>query len=103
MGRAAAVIDKACAIESQYFRSNVDPSDRYVLSPAAKIGGTRLHPARSTFAHLWLAGDWTLTGINAGCAEAAITSGMLAARALGGEPRDAQFTDYFLQFGAPEP
>jgi hypothetical protein len=98
---ASAACDKSDAIERQYFRANVDPSARYVISPPGAIGGTRLHPAGSTFNHLWLAGDWTLNGLNAGCAEAATTSGILASRALAGEPRDATFTDYFGQAGQP--
>ena len=76
-------------------------ADRAARIAHGAIGGTRLHPAGSTFNHLWLAGDWTLNGLNAGCAEAAITSGMLASRALAGEPRDATFTDYFGQAGQP--
>ena len=58
-----------------------------------------LHPAARTFGNLLLAGDWTLNGVNAGCAESAITSGMLASREVVGEPRDHLFTDYFLQAG----
>jgi hypothetical protein len=37
-------------------------------------------------ANLYLAGDWTATGINGGCVEAATMSGMVVAAALGGEP-----------------
>ena len=84
-------------------RANVNPAERYVLSPAGQIGGTRIHPARAPFGGLLLAGDWTLTAVNSGCAEAAITSGMLVARAVTGEPRDDVYTDYFYQFGPPMP
>jgi len=97
----AAADDHAAVLASQYVRANVNPAERYVLSSPGKIGGTRLHPARSPFANLWLAGDWTLSGVNSGCAEAAITSGMLVARGLVGEPRDTKYTDYFYQFGPP--
>jgi uncharacterized protein with NAD-binding domain and iron-sulfur cluster len=34
----------------------------------------RLRPAASTFSNLLLAGDWVRNGINAGCAEAAVTA-----------------------------
>ena len=100
---ATAPADPAAALETQFFRANVDPSARYILPMPGGINGTRLHPAGSSFANMLIAGDWTLNGVNAGCAESAITSGMLASRALVGEPRDETFTDYFLQFGAPAP
>ena len=95
--------DPAAALENQFFRANVDPSSRYILPMPGGINGTRLHPSDSSFTNMLLAGDWTLNGVNAGCAESAITSGMLVSRALVGEPRDATFTDYFYQFGAPTP
>ncbi len=72
-------------LKSQYWRANVNPSDRYVLS----IPGTarfRLHPGDSGFDNLFLAGDWTQCGLNAGCVEAAVMSGMLAANAIWGIP-----------------
>ena len=64
---------------------------------------TSAQPSDSSFSNMLLAGDWTLNGVNAGCAESAITSGMLASRALVGEPRDETFADYFFQFGEPTP
>ncbi|MDQ1635657.1 MAG: hypothetical protein QOJ32_2466, partial [Frankiaceae bacterium] len=67
--------------ERQYLRANIDPSDRYVQS----LPGTsryRLRPDDSGFANLYLAGDWTDCGLNAGCIEAAATAGLLAARAI---------------------
>ena len=91
--------DVEAALETQYFRANVDPSARYVIPMPGAINGTRLHPAARTFGNMLLAGDWTLNGVNAGCAESAITSGMLASREVVGEPRDHVFTDYFLQAG----
>jgi uncharacterized protein with NAD-binding domain and iron-sulfur cluster len=42
----------------------------------------RLAPGDSGFANLVLAGDWTKTSHDCGCAESAIESGLLAARAL---------------------
>jgi uncharacterized protein with NAD-binding domain and iron-sulfur cluster len=72
--------------DSQYWRANVDPSERYVLSV---VGSTahRLATDGSGFANLYLSGDWIRTGINAGCVEAATMGGMLAARAICGWPR----------------
>jgi uncharacterized protein with NAD-binding domain and iron-sulfur cluster len=72
--------------DSQYWRANVDPSDRYVLS----LPGSdhhRLRPDRSGFANLYLAGDWTDSGLNAGCVEAATISGLQAANGLVGAGR----------------
>jgi hypothetical protein len=73
-------------LESQFWSANVDPSDRYVLS----LPGTdrfRLRPDRSGFANLFLTGDWTDCGLNAGCIEAAVISGLQAANAVTGEGR----------------
>jgi uncharacterized protein with NAD-binding domain and iron-sulfur cluster len=72
-------------LRTQYWRANVDPSDRYVQS----LPGTsrlRKPPGDSGFANLVLAGDWTDCGLNAGCVEAAATSGMLAAHSLWQRP-----------------
>ena len=70
----------------QYWRANVDPSERYVLSVK---GSTqyRLRAGNSGYANLKLAGDWTHTGLNYGCVEAATMSGMEASRAICGEPK----------------
>ena len=71
--------------DAQFHRANVDPSERYVLS----LPGTakyRIAPGDSGFANLVLAGDWTRCGLNSGCVEAAVTSGLLAAAAVSGKP-----------------
>jgi hypothetical protein len=47
----------------------------------------RLHSGNSGFANLKLAGDWTRTGVDGGCVEAAVISGMDAARAITGDQR----------------
>jgi uncharacterized protein with NAD-binding domain and iron-sulfur cluster len=72
--------------ESQYWRANVSPSERYVLTPAGSVEH-RLPSNDSGFENLVLAGDWTKNGIDGGCVEAAVTSGMQAARALTGIKR----------------
>ena len=74
-------------VDLQYVRANINPSDRYVLSVE---GSTkyRLKPGESGFSNLFLAGDWTYTGLNAGCVEAAAMSGMQAARAICGKPEN---------------
>lgn len=67
--------------DSQYWRANVDPSERYVLTLA---GSTtyRLKAGDSQFNNLALAGDWVDTGFNVGCVEAATMGGLQAARAI---------------------
>ena len=56
----------------------------------------RLWPKDSGFRNLALAGDWTRNGIDAGCVEAAVTSGMLASQAISGEPAEVGGIDDWL-------
>jgi uncharacterized protein with NAD-binding domain and iron-sulfur cluster len=73
-------------IEVERFeRVNFDPTERYVLSVPGS-SRFRLRPDGSGFANLYLAGDWTECTLNAGCVEAAVISGMMAARAIKKEP-----------------
>ncbi len=67
--------------DSQYWRANITPSERYVLTPAGSVEH-RLASGESGFENLVLAGDWTSNGIDGGCVEAAVISGMEAARTL---------------------
>jgi uncharacterized protein with NAD-binding domain and iron-sulfur cluster len=46
-----------------------------------------VRPDRSGFDNLFLAGDWTDSGLNAGCVEAATMSGLQAANAVLGRGR----------------
>ncbi|HJV59439.1 MAG TPA: acetoacetate decarboxylase, partial [Albitalea sp.] len=71
--------------DSQYWRANVDPSERYVLS-LVNSSQYRLSVDGTGFANLLIAGDWVRTGLNAGCVEAATMAGMQASRALCGHP-----------------
>jgi uncharacterized protein with NAD-binding domain and iron-sulfur cluster len=80
---------------SQYWRANVDPSDRYVQS----LPGTdrfRLRSDESGYDNLFLAGDWTDSGLNAGCIEAAVLSGLQAANAVRGRPRNHRVAGFFM-------
>lgn len=72
--------------DAQYWCANVDPSDRYVLSPQG-TAKYRLRSDDSGFENLYLAGDWTYNGINLGCVEAAAISGLQAGRAISGYPK----------------
>jgi uncharacterized protein with NAD-binding domain and iron-sulfur cluster len=74
------------AIDAQLLSANVDPSDRYVQALPG-TGRARLRPDDSTFEHLHLAGDWTDCGLNAGCIEAAVMSGIEAANSVIGLSR----------------
>ncbi len=71
------------ALDNQFYRINIDPSELYVQSVP---GSTRYRLAadQSGFDNLFLAGDWLRTGLNAGCVEAAAMGGLQAARAISG-------------------
>lgn len=72
--------------DAQYWRANVEPSDRYVLSVEGSAQ-YRLPSDGTGFANLYLAGDWLKTGLDAGCIEAAVMGGMQASRAISGFPK----------------
>jgi uncharacterized protein with NAD-binding domain and iron-sulfur cluster len=86
----------------QYWRANVDPSDRYVQS----LPGSdqyRLRADGSGFDNLFLAGDWIDTGLNAGCIEAATLGGLQAANAINGVRLDEGTSGGYRPLGAPDP
>jgi uncharacterized protein with NAD-binding domain and iron-sulfur cluster len=79
-------------LEVQHYRANVSGSQRYVQT---RPGSTqwRLAADRSGFQNLFLAGDWTRNGLDLGCAEAAVMSGMQAARGIArDDPRGTPIT-----------
>ena len=79
--------------DTQYWRANVNPSDRYVLAVpgSAKY---RISPLDMTYDNMTIAGDWTACGLNEGCVEAAVMSGRLAAHGLAGLPRLEDIAGY---------
>jgi uncharacterized protein with NAD-binding domain and iron-sulfur cluster len=86
--------------DSQFWRANVDPSDRYVLSlPGSER--YRLRPDRSGFENLYLAGDWTDSGLNSGCIEAATMSGLQAANAVLGVDRWDDIKGFYPRHPTP--
>ncbi len=70
----------------QYIHANINPSDCCVAT-AAGTSAWRLKTDGAGFDHLYLAGSWIDTGFNTECVEAAVMSGMQAARAITGEER----------------
>lgn len=90
---AGAETSGADRLDSQFWTANVNPSDRYVQSlPGSLI--YRISPLDYTYDNLTIAGDWTDCGFNAGCVEAAVMSGRLAAHALSGAPRLEEIIGY---------
>jgi uncharacterized protein with NAD-binding domain and iron-sulfur cluster len=91
-GRPSGRADPA-AFDSQYWTANVRPSDRY----SQALPGTtryRISPLDRTYDNLTVAGDWTRCGLNMGCVEAAVMSGMLAAHAISEHPRLSDIVGY---------
>jgi uncharacterized protein with NAD-binding domain and iron-sulfur cluster len=86
----------AAALDTQLCLANVDPSDRYVrCSPGTDR--YRLRPDESGYDNLFLAGDWTDSGLNAGCIEAAAMSGLQAANAVLGRPRRHRIAGFYMR------
>lgn len=67
----------------QYWRANIDPSERYVFSLAGS-SKYRLRTDESGFGNVFLTGDWIQNGFNIGFVEGAVISGILTARAVSG-------------------
>jgi uncharacterized protein with NAD-binding domain and iron-sulfur cluster len=83
----------AARFASQYWTANVNPSDRYTLA----LPGTarhRISPLDATYDNLTVCGDWTDSGFNSGCVEAAVMSGRLAAHALSRSPSLADIVGF---------
>ena len=70
---------------AQFWRANLQPTERYVITPPGSVEH-RLRAEESGYDNLILAGDWTKNGLDAGCVEAAVMSGMQASRAISGSP-----------------
>lgn len=69
---------------SQYWRANIDPSERYVQS-TVNTTKYRLKTNESGFDNLLLTGDWIHNGFNMGCVESATISGLKTANAVLGK------------------
>jgi uncharacterized protein with NAD-binding domain and iron-sulfur cluster len=69
-----------------HVQANIEGSERYVLSLPGTIR-SRISPLECPVANMTIAGDWTACGLDVGCVESAVISGMLAAHAItGGHP-----------------
>jgi uncharacterized protein with NAD-binding domain and iron-sulfur cluster len=72
-------------LDAQYIRVNIDPTECTVGSDVG-TSKYRLGPTDAGFDGLYLAGESTLQGFNATAVEAALMSGMAAAKAIGDLP-----------------
>jgi uncharacterized protein with NAD-binding domain and iron-sulfur cluster len=72
---------------ARHVQANFKGSDRYVQSPPGSLSA-RISPLDPSVENMTVAGDWTANGLDAGCVEAAVMSGMLAAYAISGKPDD---------------
>jgi uncharacterized protein with NAD-binding domain and iron-sulfur cluster len=71
--------------DQQFWRANIDPTERYVTSPPGSTAA-RLKAWGSGLSNLVLAGDWIYTGLNVGSVEGAVMGGKLASYAVSGLP-----------------
>lgn len=74
-------------LDAQHIRANVSPVD-CCIATAAGTTAWRLRTDESGVDHLFLAGTWIDTGFSTECVEAAVMSGMQAARAIIGDQRE---------------
>jgi len=72
--------------DAQYWRANVDPSERYVMS-VVNSSKYRLKTDETGFTNLYITGDWIKNGMNAGCVEGAVQAGLITSRAICGHPK----------------
>lgn len=84
--------------DSQYWVSIVNPSDRYVQTPAGS-SVSRLRAGDSGFDNLFLTGDWIDNTFNIGAVEPTVMAGMSTANAMCGYPRLADIVGW--NFGEP--
>jgi uncharacterized protein with NAD-binding domain and iron-sulfur cluster len=77
----------------RHVQANFQGSDRYTLSLPGSLA-CRISPLDRSVANMTIAGDWTACGLDAGCIEAAVMSGMLAAYAISGSPHPSTIIGY---------
>ena len=92
----AAFTDRSNAsnlVIDRHVQANFEGSDRYTLSLPGSIVH-RISPLDRSVENMTIAGDWTSCGLDAGCVEAAVMSGMLAACAISGKPDPKSIIGY---------
>jgi uncharacterized protein with NAD-binding domain and iron-sulfur cluster len=68
-------------LEQQFFRANVDPTERYTLSlPESEV--YRLKTDGTGYDNFFITGDWIDCDLNMGCVEATVISGLMCATAV---------------------
>lgn len=79
--------------DSQYFRSNVSPTERFTLT---NTGSTkyRIKASETGISNLKIAGDWTDNSFNLANIEATVMSGMLCSEAISGYPKKEDIVAY---------
>ena len=79
-------------LDAQYFRVNVNPSDRFVqiLSNTSQY---RIRTDGAGFDNIYFTGDWIQNGFNC-CVEGALTAGMLTSKAISGYPKEISWEQY---------
>jgi len=82
--------------DSQFWRANIDPSERYVQSVPCSAQ-YRLKTDETGYDNLYIVGDWIDCGFNVGCIEAAVMAGMEAAHAISGSPK----LEHIIGYGHP--
>lgn len=81
--------------DAQYWRSNIDPSERYVQS-VVNSSQYRLKTDETGFCNLFITGDWIKNGMNAGCVEGAVQAGLTTSRAICGYPKVIKGENEFM-------
>jgi hypothetical protein len=69
----------------RHVQANIRGSERYTQSLPGTIEH-RISPLDRSAENMSVAGDWTACGLDMGCVEAAVMSGLLAAHATSGTP-----------------
>ena len=79
--------------DTQFWTANINPTDRYIQSLPGS-SKYRVSPLDMSFDNLTIAGDWTASGLDTGCIESAVISGLLAAHAISAKPRLCDIVGY---------
>jgi uncharacterized protein with NAD-binding domain and iron-sulfur cluster len=74
-------------------QANFEGSDRYALSEPGLILH-RISPLDRSVENMTVAGDWTASGLDVGCVEAAVMSGLLASHAISKKPALEEIIGY---------